>query len=158
MEPITLEFAANNLGRIEFDAYVLTGNRKSLNKVNFKLDSGSDFTTISCDDLEVLGYTNEYLQSCPYHHAYASAASEEKLQLQYISNVPIKFYDREIQGCRIFFSRGTKLRSLFGSDILKYFNWSVNYDTCTLQLSESTNKPTLAPGETTIHIYTVEQN
>ena len=52
MHPIIIPFDTNNLGRVEFDADVMTGDRMSLGRVEFKLDSGSDFTTISCDDLE----------------------------------------------------------------------------------------------------------
>ena len=56
MLPIVIDFTSSNLGRVEFDADVMTGDRKSLRSVEFKLDSGSDFTTLSCDDLEMLGY------------------------------------------------------------------------------------------------------
>ena len=159
MHPINIPFDTNNLGRVEFDADVITGDRMSLGKVEFKLDSGSDFTTISCDDLETLGYTIDYLKTCPYHRSKASTASDElHLPLQYITNVSIKFEDRELQGCRIFFALNTKLRSLFGSDILKYFNREINYDNGTLTLNELACAPILSDGETPIHIYSLEKD
>lgn len=159
MHPIIIPFDTNNLGRVEFDADVMTADRMSLGKVEFKLDSGSDFTTISCDDLETLGYTVEYLKTCPHHKSKASTASDDlHLHLQYITNVSIKFEDRELQGCRIFFALNTKLRSLFGSDILKYFNREINYDNGTLTLSELACAPTLSDGEAPIHIYSLEKD
>ena len=156
MLPIIIDFSSSNLGRVEFDADVITGDRKSLKSVEFKLDSGSDFTTLSCDDLEMLGYDMEYLKSCPYHNTRASTASEDLvLPLQYITDVSIKFGERELQGCRIFFALGTNLRSLFGSDILKYFNREINYDYNELRLTELKSKPILSPGEKPIQIYTL---
>jgi hypothetical protein len=158
MEPIIIPFSPNNLGRVEFETHVMTGDNKSFNKVNFKLDSGSDFTTLSCEDLEFLGYSQEYLKSCPEHEVSASTASDElNLKLQYITNVSIKFGDRELQHCRVFFALGTKLRSLFGSDILKYFNREICYDAGEFRLSELKNKPLLSRGEVPIQIYSVEK-
>ncbi|MCL2054419.1 MAG: retropepsin-like domain-containing protein [Oscillospiraceae bacterium] len=159
MLPIIIPFEPNSLGRVEFKAHVMTGDRQSLKRVWFKLDSGSDFTTVSCDDLRRLGYSEEFLKSCPYHENSVSLAmGENRAPLQYITNVSIKFGDRELQHCRIFFSLGTTLRSLFGSDILKYFNRETCYDTGELRLSERKKKPPLSIGETAIHIYFVEKS
>ena len=158
MHPIIIPFDTNNLGRVEFLSDVMTGNRMSFGSVEFKLDSGSDFTTISCDDLETLGYSIEYLKTCPFHKSKASTASDEfHLPLQYITNISIKFEDRELQGCRVFFALNTKLRSLFGSDMLKYFNREINYDNGTLTLNKLTSAPVLSEGETPIHIYLLEE-
>ena len=113
MEPIIISFEPNNLGRIEFFAHVMTGDMKSFDKVDFILDSGSDFTTMSCVDLKILGYTEKFLKSCPFHGTTASTAADRvSLPLQYISNVSIKFGDRELQGCRVFFALGAGLLSL----------------------------------------------
>ena len=65
----------------------------------------------------------------------------------------LKFDDRELQGCKVYFALGTKLRSLFGSDILKYFNWKINYDKGLFQLTQAENKPLLSEGETSLQIY-----
>ena len=158
MQPITIPFSPCNLGRVIFDAQVMTGDRKTFGDVKFKLDSGSDFTTISCDDLEMLGYEEDYLKSCSYHPLNASTASEDLiLPLQYITDVSIKFKDRELQGCRVFFAIGTKLGNLFGNDILKYFNREINYDTGELKLLDLKSTPVLSPGEKPIHIYSIEK-
>jgi len=140
---------------VEFSADVMTSDRKSFGGVRFKLDSGSDFTTISCDELYNLGYAHDFLKNCPLHHLSASTASSD-ICLQYIRNISIKFGEREIQNCRIFFALDSQLRSLFGSDILKYFNWGVNYDKKLLQLDKAENIPALSQGEEPLHIYTVE--
>jgi len=157
MEPIVIPFTPNSLGRVEFDAYVMTGNRKALKKIEFKLDSDSDFTTISIDDLMFLGYNEEYLKACPHHVTVASTASDEhKLTLQYISDISIEFGNRELQGCRIYFAMGTKLRNLFGSDILKYFNREIDYDKGELRLIKLKGEPPLVEGEHAIHVYAIE--
>jgi hypothetical protein len=54
MEQIIIPFESSNLGRVDFDASVMTGNLKSFKDVRFKLDSGSDFTTIDCECLQNL--------------------------------------------------------------------------------------------------------
>ncbi|MCL2048965.1 MAG: hypothetical protein FWG87_09580 [Defluviitaleaceae bacterium] len=157
MEPIVIAFSPNNLGRVDFRAEIMTSDRKSFGRVRFKLDSGSDFTTIACDELYALGYTHEFLKSCPFHHVSASTASEVKeLPLQYLSDISIKFGERELQGCRIFFALGTRLRSLFGSDLLKYFNWEVSHDFNVLRLTKTLSAPPLSPEERLLHIYTIE--
>ncbi|MDR0220047.1 MAG: retropepsin-like domain-containing protein [Lachnospiraceae bacterium] len=131
--------------------------RKSLHLVKFKLDSGSDFTTINQDDLYDLGYTLEFLQNCPIHASGASTASDGlKLQLRYITDVSIKLGDRELQGCRIYFSCDTNLRNLFGCDILKYFNWETNYDKGELRLTQRDSAPLLLPDEIPLQIYTFD--
>jgi hypothetical protein len=159
MRPIIIPFDPNKYGQVWVYANVLAGDRKSLKMIEFKLDSGSDLTTLSCDDLSKLGYTDEFLRSCPFHKSGAVGASDEiKLTLQYITNVSIKFEDRELQGCRVYFSLGTSLRSLLGSDILKYFNREINYDTGELRLTQTSRKTQLSEGEVPIQIYTLEQD
>jgi hypothetical protein len=157
MQPIIINFETSGLGRVGFSADVSTANGKSFDDVDFKLDSGSDFTTISRDDLFDLGYTLEFLQSCPIYEGGASTASEGlKLQLRYITDVSIKFGDREIKGCRIYFSLDTNLRNLFGCDILKYFNREIDYDKGELRLMQRAAMPQLIVGETPLHIYTLD--
>ena len=155
MAAIIIPFEFNSLGRVDFIADVVTSDFKSFKGVRFKLDSGSDFTTIDSKDLYNLGYTRGFLENCPFHHLSASTASSN-IRLQYIKNVSIKFIEREIQNCRIFFALDSQLRSLFGSDILKYFNWSVDYDKKILQLNKTENVPTLSEGEESLQIYTIE--
>ena len=156
MQRIIVPFSSDGLGRVEFPAFISTGNRLSLEAVRFKLDSGSDFTTLSYDDLLDLGYTHKFLQGCPHHSNLVSTASENlNLRLQYISDISIKFGDRELQGCRIFFALGTKLRNLFGNDIMKYFNREIDYDAGELRLTQRMTAPELSAGEKLIQIYTL---
>ena len=155
MEQISIPFNYNSLGRVDFIADVLTGDCKSFKSVWFKLDSGSDFTTISCDDLYNLGYTRKFLEGCAYHATSASTASSD-IRLHYINNISLKFEYREIQSCRIFFALDSQLRSLFGSDILKYFNREVNYDEGMLWLTRTKKAPGLSEGELPLQIYTIE--
>ncbi len=153
MCPIVVSFNPSSLGRVEFDAGIMTADRKSFVDITFKLDSGSDFTTLSCEDLDALGYSEEYLRSCKVHGEASTASG--KVDLRYIENVSIKFGDRELQGCRIFFTLGAEMRSLFGSDILKYFNREINYDKGELRLNKRDEAPSLSAGENPVQIYSV---
>ncbi|MCL2055261.1 MAG: retropepsin-like domain-containing protein [Oscillospiraceae bacterium] len=152
MTSIKIEFKPSGLGRIVFRAKVMTADRMSLKSVYFKLDTASDFTTLSLTDLKNLGYTQEQLQKCKIFKGSASTGGGD-LELRFIENVSIKFGDREIQNVRVFFAPKTNLRSLFGCDILKYFNFSVNYDKGNFTLSQADKTPELSLGETPIHIY-----
>lgn len=157
MGPLIIPFVPNNLGRVWINVNMLTKDRKSLEKIRFKLDSGSDFTTINVKDLGVLGYTQDFLKTCPFHENYATTASDNiKFSLQYITDISLRFEDREIKGCRIFFSLGTGLRSLLGCDILKYFDWEVNYTSGEFRLKETLDKPQLSKGESLLQIYSLE--
>jgi hypothetical protein len=156
MQSIIIPFKKSGLGRVEFFADVSTADGKALRRVEFKLDSGSDFTTISRDDLRTLGYTPDFLQSCPVHPDGVFAASDGPLiRLRYINNVSVKFGDREIQGCCMFFSLEVNLRNLFGCDILKYFNREVDYDKGEFRLTQRPQAPLLTPGEAPLQIYTL---
>jgi len=158
MKPIIIPFKTNSLGRIMFNTGILAGDYKSTKDVEFKFDSGSDFTTIHWDVLtEVLEFSEKFLDDCPFHHDPASAAGTKDIPLQYITNMSMKFGDRELQGVRIFFAKNTEMRSLLGSDVLKYFNWDVNYDKGIFQLAERETKPLLSKGEERpIEIYSLE--
>jgi len=46
--------------------------------------------------------------------------------------------------------------STASGDILKYFNWNVNYDKKVLQLDKAENVPLLSEGEEPLQIYTIE--
>jgi hypothetical protein len=159
MEPITIPIKKSGWGRVVFDAMVSTGDMKSLDLATFKLDSGSDFTTLSETTLKNLGYTDEYLRSRPAHAGEASTATEDdKLKnLQYIEHVSIKFEDRELQGCRIYFALGTKLRNLFGCDMMRYFNREIDYDKCEMRLTERVTDPQLLDDEKPIQIYNLAE-
>jgi len=155
---ISIPLNTNELGRVEIYVDVSARDGKSFGRINFKVDSGSDFTIINTKDLLRLGYTFDFLRSCSFHSNPAKAVSSDfRLKLQYIPNITIKFGQREIQGCRIFFSLDKSLSNLLGCDILKYFNWNISYDNCTLSLTERGTKPPLAMGETPVHIYSLNK-
>ncbi|MCL2169034.1 MAG: retropepsin-like domain-containing protein [Defluviitaleaceae bacterium] len=158
MLAIIVPFTSGGLGRVEVRPDVMTRDRLSLKPVKFKLDSGSDFTLMKTDDLiRVLGYTRELLEACPVYDTPAKTVSSDTLRLQYIENVSIKFGERELQGCRVFFCLDRHTSNLIGCDILKYFNWSVDYDKGELVMTPRQVKPDLLQGEQEIHIYTLDE-
>ena len=81
MQPIVIPFEPSSLGRVVFLAQVMTGNRKTLNDVIFKLDSGSDFTTLSCDDLDVLGYDDGELRLLELKNKPSLSSGEKPIQI-----------------------------------------------------------------------------
>ena len=107
--------------------------------------------------MATLGYTESFLKSCPEHklpkNEHVETADGRSVKMQYIPDVSLMFEDRELQGVRIFFARGTTMRSLFGSDILKYFKRVIDYDSAHLVLTERDHVPALSVGETQIQIY-----
>jgi len=152
---IILDFETNEVGRILIDVKVLTGNSLSHKTVKFRLDTGADYTIIGMDTLRHLGYTDEFLHSCPKEKYPATAANNTKVQLHYLENVSIMFNEREIQGCRIYFSPNAKMRNLFGCNILKYFNYMINYDFAEILLQERSTMPQLSEGEKPIQVYEI---
>ena len=157
MSAIIVPFTPTSLGRVEFDAEIMTGDNLSFDTVTFKLDTGSDFTTLSCADLTLLGYSDRFLESCKHHDIAAAPAASKGIMLQYIEDVSIKFGNREFQGCRIFFKLNSNLHSFFGSDLLKYFNYEVNQDEGELRLNKAAKVPVLSTGEKQIHIYSLSE-
>ncbi|MDR2167129.1 MAG: retroviral-like aspartic protease family protein [Clostridiales bacterium] len=156
MRPIIIHFDDCDLGRVIIRADVLRGDSLSHGPVRFKLDSGSDFTIVNYDDLKDLGYTDEFLRNCPKHTNIATAAEGSSITLRYLSNISIMFEDREIQGCRIYFSLEAGMRNLFGNDILKYFNREINYDMGEMRLNQRAAQPLLAAGQAPLQIYSLE--
>ena len=154
--PIIIQFYPCFLGRVEFDAYVLKNDLRTHGIVRFKLDSGSDITTLSCKDLANLGYPDSYLLSRPKYATTVTTADGKIVSLRYLDDVSIKFNDRELQGCRVYFALGTKMRSLFGNNILRYFKREIDYDIGELKLFERSAHSILSANETPIQIYSLE--
>jgi hypothetical protein len=148
-----------------FSVKVLTGDRKSYKQVRFKFDPGADFTTLSSGDLRKLGYEVSFLETCAFVGEAVTAGGIVPLYV--IENVSIGFEgNRRLQKCKLFFTvdksdkelggSAKDLRSLFGNDILQYFNYSVSFDKGEIRLVERTSKPVLADGETPIEIFSLD--
>ena len=67
MHPIVITFTKISTGRIEFNADIMTADRLSFDTIRFKLDTGSEFTTLSHADLIQLGYEYDYLRKCKHY-------------------------------------------------------------------------------------------
>ncbi|MCL1987980.1 MAG: retroviral-like aspartic protease family protein [Firmicutes bacterium] len=150
--PIEIPFTSDWPGRINISLDVSTSNLLGFGNVDFKLDTGSDFVTINMDDLHRLGYTDEQLKSCPIH-GIATTADGKKVNLQYMTNVSIKYKNREIQQATIYFAIGTKMRNLLGNNWLKYFDIKIKRKSSLLTLTETTEPPELTDGEIPMQIY-----
>ncbi|MCL2086845.1 MAG: retropepsin-like domain-containing protein [Oscillospiraceae bacterium] len=176
MTPIKINFETDERGRVDFEADVTTFDSKSLRPIKFKLDTASDFTTLSDEALERLGYTEELLLNECNDITHKAITGAGEIPLRHIDNVSIKFGDREIQHARVFFMlkkdldikirqaidkgeiKQPKLNTLLGSDLMKHFNFTVNYDDLELTLWKTTRTPKLSQGEKPIQIYSVEKD
>lgn len=159
--PIIINFIPNSLGCVNFFASVRKSDGKSHGDVEFKLDSGSHFTTLNYKELRRLGYNDDFLSKCPEHKSEKPTrlADGSIVRLRYIRNQSIKFDDREIQGLRIFFMTGVDIDfNLFGSDILKYFYREIDYDAGEFRLMERVARPALSEGERELHIYSLTES
>ena len=134
--PIRLTYTDNNIGRISVSMNVKHQTTKIMTPIKMKFDTGSDFTTISQDDLYDLGYDYSYLKTRPYYQLPPSAAASSlKVPLQHLNGVDIQLDNQHISNCVIYFALDCGLRSLLGADILKYFNHNINRDDCYIDLS-----------------------
>jgi predicted aspartyl protease len=127
-------------------------------KTQFKFDTGSDFTTLSNYALtDKLGYTDEFLKSCPGHDTPAQTASGEELNFRYIQPVLIRI-DGRMMRCKVFFCLEKSLRNLLGADFIKNFNVSINHDEGELRLSKTVKEPVLADGEKQMQIFPLDDD
>ncbi|MCL1999015.1 MAG: retroviral-like aspartic protease family protein [Turicibacter sp.] len=127
--PIIVKFAENNDGLIKGNIGVLKADRLSHSDVEFKIDTGANLTVINHKHLANLGYTQEFLQNCPdYTEREVTTANGVVVTLKYIDHMSLMFGDREIQNCKIYFSLESDMRTLFGTDFLRRFNLTINYD------------------------------
>ena len=161
MKKIEIDFAPNGLGRVEFEVKIpVIGDRRKhqmFAQVTFKLDTASDFTTLSLRDLKKLGYKLDELKKCDFH--IDSKTGERVLvngrfPIQYMDDFMIIIGQTVIKNVRVFFvtNESENLRSLFGGDITKYFNYTVNSDERRLTLWKMISEPDLIPGEIPIEI------
>ncbi|MCL1999115.1 MAG: retroviral-like aspartic protease family protein [Turicibacter sp.] len=154
-EPIMIDFTSDKWGRVYIKADILKSDLLSFDEIEFKLDTASDFVTLSMTDLYKLGYTDEHLRTCPTHGIVTTADGKE-IVLQYLTNISIKFEDREFQQVKVYFAIGTKMRTLFGNNILKYFNLTIDRDKGFVALNRRTTEPTLSAGELPLQIYSLQ--
>jgi predicted aspartyl protease len=142
-----------------FETLVKSPIKRFPRRVSLTLDTGSDFTVLNQDVLYDLGYTEDFLKSCPVHGTTATSWSGVESTIRYIDDFSIEFSgDRAVRKCRIFFTLESDTSNLLGSDILKYFNYNVNLDKGELTLTKRENEPPLSNGESRLFVYSLESS
>jgi hypothetical protein len=171
-QPIIIPFTTNDFGRVMFTAQVLKQDFKSHGRVDFQYDSGSDITLLSVAALDDLDYERSFLETCPIVSVEdgrpvivntadgktARTSDGELAHLRCIRNLTIKFGNRELVGCTIYFALDSDMSTLFGGNILKYFNREINYDAAQFILTPRTTQPVLSGNEKPIQVYSVAQS
>ncbi|MCL2016156.1 MAG: retroviral-like aspartic protease family protein [Defluviitaleaceae bacterium] len=151
-KPIEIPFTSDSPGRVNISLDLSTSDFRNFGNVDFKLDTGSDFVTVNIEDLHRLGYTDNQLKSCPIH-GIATTADGKEVKLQYMTNISIKYKERELQQATIYFALGTQMRNLLGNNWLKYFDIEIKRKASLLTLAETTEPPQLTDGEIPMQIY-----
>jgi hypothetical protein len=90
------------------------------------------------------------------HSRSATSWSGAESTLRYIEDFSITFGgDRAVRKCRIFFTLESDTSNSLGSDILKYFNYSVDFDKGELTLVKRESEPPLSKGESRLYVYSL---
>ncbi|MDR2572395.1 MAG: retroviral-like aspartic protease family protein [Oscillospiraceae bacterium] len=129
-------------GRIMCEIYIKPYNTSLMKAVEFKIDTGADFSTISKDALYRLGYTSDWIdKNKKPSNRPISVASGEEIESYYIKLPIINIYGVEgvdypfgilmdkkselpkpsCRGCRYTEAKKLDYRLLLGNDILSCF-------------------------------------
>jgi len=142
-------------GRIVCDVQIKPYNTSLMEPVDFKIDTGADFSTISKSKLFALGYTKDWIEKNkqPMESSTTVASGEEVIT--YFVKLPvINIYgiegtdypfgilmDKEevlpkttCEGCEFTESKKLDYRSLLGNDILSCFKVEIDWSSRTLIL------------------------
>jgi hypothetical protein len=116
---------------------------QTLERVHFKLDTGADLTTISKKELNVLGYSTEWIRE--------NIVKEDKRKLSSAGGKGVTAYYVPIQIANLFgkdfrnwpfyihVEEDRDFPNLLGIDMLAHFNFEFNFDTGYLGIEPAKN-------------------
>jgi len=155
-ENLTIKIDTDDYGQVFVYPHILTRDKKVKERIKFELDSGSSYTTMSCDDLSILGYEKSILNSFKDYKSVKTAGGE--IMLKHLGYITLLFEGIGIDNVNIYFSldyEGKTLGTLLGSDFLKFFNYSVNYDIPELYIEKTKRIPPVTRDEKPLKIYSI---
>ena len=120
-------------GRVFVNIYVKPNDNITLFPVEFKVDTGADFTTISKISLIKLGYSKDWIDKNMVVHKdedMPTTASGDKINAGYIQLplINILGYEGKQWPFQVILDDTKDFRNLLGRDLLTGFNYSFNND------------------------------
>lgn len=137
------EFELTAEGRAYVPVFIKPYDSHVLEHVMFKLDTGADLTTISKADLELLGYTPDWIVSntkISEEREVASAGGNFE-KARYIQIPKANFLGRDLVNWpfHIRSEAGKDYRNLLGIDVLSNFDFSFKFSEGILQIIPISN-------------------
>jgi hypothetical protein len=115
----------------------------TLSRIQFKVDSGADLTTVSKKELVLLGYSYEWIEKniqTDLKHTLSRAGGKPQ-PAYYIQITASNILGRELVNWPFYIRKERHLDfpNLLGINILTYFNFSFNYEEWYLYIETVTN-------------------
>ena len=147
-------------GRVECRVHIKPYTSSLMEPVDFKIDTGADFSTISKSTLHTLGYNNCWIDKNKQPMASSTTVASGEKVISYFIKLPIInvygiegidypfgiLIDKEevlpkpsCEGCEFTKSKKLDYRSLLGNDILSCFKVEIDWSSKTLDLNPQNN-------------------
>ena len=129
---MTNKFTLSDEGRSYLHIYMKPSKYQALSRVQFKVDTGADFTTISKKELVSLGYSYDWIEQNikedPYHTL--SRAGGKPQPAYYVQISLSNILGRELINWPFYIRKERHLDfpCLLGLNILTYFNFQFDYE------------------------------
>jgi len=115
----------------------------TLERVRFKLDTGADLTTISKKELNVLGYSPEWIKenTVKEEKRTLSSAGGRSVTAYYVPILISNLFGRDFKKWPFYIriEDDRDYPNLLGIDVLAHFNFSISYDSGFLEIEPASN-------------------
>ncbi|MDR2166288.1 MAG: retropepsin-like domain-containing protein [Clostridiales bacterium] len=122
-------------GKIIVPMNIQDANLKDMSEVDFKVDTGSDYTTISKKELYTLGYSADWIkQNAIRNDRDAKTADGSTIPIYFLQIPKMNILGTEVSNMRLHIlldgdgGAARDLNNLLGLDLLLSFNYMVNND------------------------------
>ena len=134
------------------DLYCLTYDSKGQKRVQFKVDTGANISSISLNALLALGYTADWIVQNGTLEPAAETANGRTVENCYRIHLPqVKFGVYTCKNPLFLTSLTEDMRNLFGLNFMRYFNWDLNYQTKVAEYFINENQFTLGDSVFEVH-------
>jgi len=134
-----IEFPFGEQGRVLLPIYIKPYHDTTMLLLDFKVDTGADFTTISKSDLRELGYSRSWIDRNIFEDGSATTASGEYIAIGFICLpfINILGYEARNWPFRVMTDESRDFRNLLGRDLLSGFNYTFNNDDDIFQITRA---------------------
>ena len=134
-----IEFAFGNHGRVFLPINIKPLNGITMSPVDFKVDTGADFTTISKVHLQILGYSKVWINQNIIMTKGATVASGDQVRTGVVQMpiINILGYEAHNWPFLIMADDDKDFRNLLGRDLLSGFNYTFNNDDDIFQITRA---------------------